>query len=182
MSKLTKRNDFRSPKHLQWLHEQYAESNDDKWTVMEDETLRQCVARFGTSSWNLITCCVKSRSAEQCRIRWRVFQNVGNEIKGPWDSESDEQLSILVNIFGAEKWPVISSYVPRRNAKQCREHFRNQLDPSIEKKQWTKQEEALIWEMQSQFGNKWSMMRSRLPGRTSNMIKNHWHSFMKVSF
>ena len=154
----------------------------DKWSVKEDEALRECVSQFGTNTWNLITSVVPHRSAETCQKRWKVFQNGGTNIKGIWDNNSGVQLALLVHIFGAERWPVIASYVPGRNAKQCREHFINQLDPTIQKKAWSYDEEELIWDLQATLGNKWSMMRAHLPGRTSNMIKNHWHSFMKVRF
>jgi len=41
------------------------------------------------------------------------------------------------------------------------------------------QEERLIIELHAQWGNRWSRIARRLPGRTDNEIKNYWRTHMR---
>jgi hypothetical protein len=42
-------------------------------------------------------------------------------VKGPWTAEEDAKVIDLVNTHGAKKWSLISSCLPGRIGKQCRE-------------------------------------------------------------
>ncbi|XP_074290755.1 transcription factor MYB48-like isoform X2 [Silene latifolia] len=43
----------------------------------------------------------------------------------------------------------------------------------------TPHEEKLVLELHSQWGNRWSRIAQRLPGRTDNEIKNYWRTHMR---
>ncbi|XP_010922397.1 myb-related protein MYBAS2 isoform X2 [Elaeis guineensis] len=43
----------------------------------------------------------------------------------------------------------------------------------------TPQEERLILELHSRWGNRWSRIARKLPGRTDNEIKNYWRTHMR---
>ncbi|CAN4100927.1 unnamed protein product [Withania somnifera] len=43
----------------------------------------------------------------------------------------------------------------------------------------TPQEECLVLQLHSKYGNRWSKIARKLPGRTDNEIKNYWRTHMR---
>ena len=63
---------------------------------------------------------------------------------GPWSLKEDQLLISLVESNGPSRWNYISSFLPGRIGKQCRERWCNHLSPYINKSSWSEEEFPLL--------------------------------------
>ncbi|ONK62359.1 uncharacterized protein A4U43_C07F3070 [Asparagus officinalis] len=100
--------------------------------------------------------------------------------KGPWTEQEDLQLVCFVRLFGERRWDFIAKVSGlNRTGKSCRLRWVNYLHPGLKRGRMTPQEERLVLELHSKWGNRWSRIARRLPGRTDNEIKNYWRTHMR---
>jgi hypothetical protein len=94
--------------------------------------------------------------------------------KRKWTNIEDQALTACIQKFGTSNWSVIASALPGRTGKQCRERWTNQLDPNLNRDDWTPQEDSTLCFHQKACGNCWSKITVFLPRRSANAIKNRW--------
>nr|AMQ09367.1 MYB transcription factor 59 [Chrysanthemum x morifolium] len=100
--------------------------------------------------------------------------------KGPWTEHEDVQLVSYVNMFGDRRWDFIAKVSGlKRSGKSCRLRWVNYLHPGLKRGKMTPHEERRILELHSKWGNRWSRIAQKLPGRTDNEIKNYWRTHMR---
>ncbi|XP_009414398.2 myb-related protein MYBAS1 isoform X1 [Musa acuminata AAA Group] len=100
--------------------------------------------------------------------------------KGSWTEQEDLHLVCFVRLFGERRWDFIAKASGlNRTGKSCRLRWVNYLHPGLKRGRMTPQEKRLVLELHSLWGNRWSRIARKLPGRTDNEIKNYWRAHMR---
>ncbi|XP_051113630.1 transcription factor MYB48-like [Andrographis paniculata] len=100
--------------------------------------------------------------------------------KGPWTEEEDVQLAFYVDLFGDRRWDFIAKVSGlNRTGKSCRLRWVNYLHPGLKRGKMAPHEERLVLDLHNKWGNRWSRIARKLPGRTDNEIKNYWRTHMR---
>ena len=94
--------------------------------------------------------------------------------KSKWTPDEDKLLVEGVKQHGMGNWSLVAQNIPGRTGKQCRERWINQLSPTLNKDNWSAQEDAILVQQQRLHGNVWSKIAQFLPGRSANSVKNRW--------
>lgn len=148
---------------------------------------------------------VSSRSGEEQKRKKSRKSSSASSSKGknkedkvpyiPWNEVEDQKLKNIVQRKIAElqtdeirepdntntfPWGNIALRMSGRTPKQCRERWRNKLNPTIKQTPWTIEEDITLMDMHRRLGNRWVLLASLLPGRTENSVKTRFKSIVRA--
>ena len=91
-----------------------------------------------------------------------------------WEEEEDDMLSDIIRSMECQnKWNDIAKELYKRSEaryfrkpKQCRERWRNYLDPQLQKGEWTVEDDRRLLELVLENGSRWSNISKILKTRT----------------
>ncbi|KAI0651537.1 hypothetical protein C8Q79DRAFT_933915 [Trametes meyenii] len=142
------------------------------WTTYEDNLLIQAVAIHGENdNWKVVALSVPGRTNKACRKRW-LHSLSPNVKKTAWTPEEDQLLLSLYAIHGT-KWSVIARNIPGRTDDACSKRYREALDPSLKRDDWTVEEDSKLMEAYSRLGGKWGLIGQEL-SRSGLGCRNRW--------
>ncbi|KAG0192515.1 Myb-like DNA-binding domain protein [Apophysomyces sp. BC1034] len=159
------------------------QSTYSRWTLEEDELLRQAVAVYGAHKWSLVASHVPNRSPMQCSTRWLGALNP-NIHKGRWTEYEDAILKYSVMEYANYKdqegriqpipWNKIAERIPNRTGIQCQARWTEALDPYVRKGKWSAEEDALLRAGVAEHGRCWIRIAETIPGRTQRQCRTRW--------
>jgi hypothetical protein len=94
--------------------------------------------------------------------------------KHKFSPEEDEQLTKIVEKYAASHWKMVAAELGTRNSRQCRERWKNYLDPSLTKDPWSPQEDELLMDLYHTHGSQWALIAKSFHSRTDVSCKNRW--------
>ncbi|KAH7883869.1 hypothetical protein F5I97DRAFT_1813546 [Phlebopus sp. FC_14] len=155
------------------------------WTAQEDELLAQAVAIHGeVDNWKAVALLVPGRTNKACRkastslfkgnlrfTRW-LHSLSPNVKKTAWTPEEDRLLLDLYQLYPA-KWAVIARSIPGRTDDACSKRYREALDPSLKRDEWTSEEDERLLDAYERLGGRWGQVGQELQ-RSGLGCRNRW--------
>lgn len=109
-----------------------------------------------------------------------ILYNSSKGKRSIFTPREDAKLRYLVETAGRKlNWRTISFEMEGRTPRQCRERYNNYLNPNIQHKEWSAEEDEIILRQYAIVGSHWQQIASCLNGRTGNAIRNRYFSLTR---
>ncbi|CCM00327.1 uncharacterized protein FIBRA_02357 [Fibroporia radiculosa] len=131
------------------------------WTPEEDSLLTQAVAIYGENdNWKTVALSIPGRTNKACRKRW--LHSLSPSVKkSAWTQEEDQLLLSLYAVHST-KWAIIARHIPGRTDDACSKRYREALDPSLNRGEWTTEDDTTLLGAYARLGGKWGQVGQEL--------------------
>ena len=102
-----------------------------------------------------------------------------HKVNRRFEPVEDKLLKDLVERYGDSDWTLISTLMPGRNRRQCKDRWEQHLSPSANNKPWTAEEETLLKSLVDQYGNDWVKIARMFDGRPLPQVRNKWRTLKR---
>ena len=102
------------------------------------------------------------------------------KVRDKFSSEEDNKLKYIVSIVGTKNWKLVALHMQTKNVRQCRDRWKNYLDPSLNNGLWTHDEDKIILNKFAQVGTHWHIIAQFLNGRSANSVRNRMKQLKKI--
>jgi hypothetical protein len=92
---------------------------------------------------------------------------------GPFTPEEDALIIAKRHSLGL-RWDEIAKFLPGRSICVIANRYRNYLDPALNDRCWTKEEDEILLHHQRILGNKWAKISKFLPGKSLCRIRQRF--------
>lgn len=99
--------------------------------------------------------------------------------KNKFSKEEDTILKQAVQIHGENDWDNLRKMLPGRTARQCRERWENYVNPELNLRPFTAEEDNLLLSVYNRLGPRWKLIATHFKGRSVNNVKNRYHLLKK---
>ena len=134
------------------------------------------VNEYNQNNWKEISLFFLNKTPKQCFSRYKCIDPKIK--KGRWTKKEDLLLLSLFDVYGRD-WNEISKKINNRTGKQIRDRYINNLDPSLKKEFFSETEDKLLLVLYKFHGKSWKDISMHFQGRTGEMIKNRFYSYIK---
>jgi hypothetical protein len=70
---------------------------------------------------------------------------------------------------------------PHATAAQCQNRWYKSLDPTLQRGNWTEEEDDRLRKAVAGYGLSWVQVASAIPGRTNDQCRERWHEHLNLS-
>ena len=103
-------------------------------------------------------------------------QSCPNKSRSKFSKEEDETLLLWFQKY-PRNWDLIASKM-NRTSRQVKDRYENYLNPMLNTREWSFEEEALLDEKVNEYGTRWTKIAQFFNNRTAVNIKNHWATML----
>jgi hypothetical protein len=123
-----------------------------KWRKDDDDLLIEVMSHDERPSYAYLGQVFPGKTGQQVAERWDKVLNP-RLTKGSWTREEDQIITDFVRANGSKSWQKVSALLPGRIGKQCRERWRNHLDPSVDRSPWTADDDNRLRALHRELGS-----------------------------
>ncbi|PWN39183.1 hypothetical protein IE81DRAFT_295225, partial [Ceraceosorus guamensis] len=123
--------------------------------------------------WREVAKELDGRTNRECRKRYCYSLSKGIK-KGTWSRSEDEALLRGHELWGPWWSKVAQEHVINRTGDQCAKRFKDVLDPSINKREWSQHEDELLLRLAVEQNRSWRKISRAFDNRPTIQCRNRY--------